>query len=160
MIRDRKQAMEIVFAVIGGVYLLYRIFGNYAHTSNGISGTQDQPASVEPGTELSSLKTAVGKLTEPEKRAEQEYMGGRDPFESPDAFKAADDQADGTGSDTGPDSVVLEGTVCGKGKSVAIISGAVAEEGDIVHGLKVSRIEIDRVIVIKNGLETEIKRSR
>ncbi len=55
--------------------------------------------------------------------------------------------------------LVLEGIMIGgESGNLAIISGKVVSEGDMVENAKVLKIEPDRIVLLKNGSKQELKR--
>ncbi|GEM_PF-6558790 len=152
---DKKKVIEILIIIMGGIYLLYRIF----MPKPDMKQAHDAAGHMPIGIEIAGLKETVKNPTEGDRKLKDEVAGARDIFQKPDEFFAssAKNEADAA-SKTGNSVLSLEGTIWGRGKNIAILSGAVVSEGDIIQKGKIVRIESDRVIIFKDGVESEIKR--
>lgn len=157
---DRKKAAEILIIIIGGAYLLYRIFAPKMDVKETSSGFLHSAAGCMPANAKTvGLKEVANKAAEADHKLKNGLEPARDIFQKPNEFFTFDAKA---GSGAAPKAqdikLSLEGTIWGPDKKVAILSGIVVAEGDIIQGGKVIRIEPDRVIIFKNGVELEIKR--
>lgn len=154
---DRKRVFEILIIVIGGAYLLYRIFA----PKMTAPGSGDTAGDVSTGAVASGLKEIVKNPAPADRELENEAISARNIFQKPNEFFAFDAKAgSGAVSKTQNSALSLEGIIWGRGKNVAILSGVVVAEGDVIQGVKIIRIEPDRVVIFKNGTESEIKRGK
>lgn len=157
---DRKKAVEILIIVIGGAYLLYRIFAPKTDMGQTTSGSGDAAGHISAGPEIAGLKEAAKNQAESDRGLKNEIANARDVFQKPDEFFTFEEKTESTAPPkTEENTLSLEGTIWGHGKNIAILSGAVVVEGDTIRGGKVIRIEPGKVVILKNGVESEIKRS-
>jgi len=158
---DRKRVFEILIIAIGGAYLLYRIFAPKMDMEQTAPGSGDATGDVSAGPAVAGLKGAAKNPAQADRELKNEVVNARDIFQKPNEFFAVDAKAgSGAASKTQDISLSLEGIIWGQGKNVAILSGIVVTEGDIIQGAKVIRIEPGRVVIFKNGAESEIKRGK
>jgi hypothetical protein len=149
---DSKKMIEILIIVVGGAYLLYRIFAL-------MDTKQALPGPAPAGPEMAGLSENANKTAQSDRKLKDAAGRARDIFQKPDGLFTSDAKAGIVEAPkTQDDALSLEGTMWGAGKNVAILSGMVVAEGDIIQGGKVIRIEPDRVIIVKDGIELEIKR--
>lgn len=159
MMPDRKKAVEILIIVIGGAYLLYQMLAPKMNMKETAPGSVDTAGHASEGPEITALREAAKNLAGSDGELKSDVADARDIFQKPDEFFAFEEKAENVPPPkTQEDALILEGTIWGQGKNIAILSGMVVVEGDTTPKGKVIRIEPDRVVVLKNGVESEIKR--
>jgi len=159
MMPDRKKIVQILIIVIGGAYLLYRIFAPKIGADNTVQPLDGPPGYISEVPNISGLKAAADKEDEADRKLTSDPGTARNIFQKPDEFfkpevKSGTDDV----SKKEDNALSLEGVMWGPGRSVAILSGAVVCEGDMIQGGKVIKIEQDKVVILKNGVESDIKR--
>ena len=152
MMSVNKKSVEILIIVLGTAFIVYRFFMLRADTHPMADTTKW--ISVE----MSRLNEITKVATQADRGVRTRIENVRNIFRKPGESAGA-----GTGTGVEPsgakDKVLsLEGIIWGQNKNIAIISGVVVVEGDTVEGAKIVKIEPDKVIIFKNGVESELKR--
>ena len=159
MMPDRKKMFEILIIVIGGAYLLYRIFAPKMETKQTIPSPVGAAGYVSENPEIARLKEAANKAAQSDRKLKDDIEKTRNVFQKPDEFFTSEAKTKSVAAaKTQESELSLEGTIWGHGKNVAILSGTVVVEGDTIRDGKVVKIEQNRVVILKNGVELEIKR--
>lgn len=116
------------------------------------------------GTEVFNLEAAKKLLKDIQKKGavrDDSMEDVIDPTKRPDEFTPRRAQtAVNTNLASTPQQqkLMLEGIIWGGKKSMAMISGEVVTEGDVVAGAKVEKIETDEVVLTKDGETIKLTR--
>lgn len=162
MNESKKKQIEIGVIIICLVFMLFKIW----HSKAKAGKSALLPNIAETGTfNLSEAKRKLENLdVAPKEKREHLTERGRDIFQKPASVSALEKKAlygnpDGAkGPETAQQKLILEGTMWGVDKNMAIISGRVVREGDMIDSAKVLKIVPDKVVISLNGSETELKR--
>jgi len=157
----KKKAIEIAIIVIGSVFLLMRLLHPSAPANKRRAPlVRTRMAEQFNLPEAKKTLETVGGAEKNEGIAESHI---RDILQEPaEVTKLEENTARGvSGQVNAPDTrgLELEGIMFGGEKgNLAIISGRVVAEGEMLDDAKVEKIEQDRVILLKNGSRVELKR--
>jgi len=114
-----------------------------------------------------NLDEAKGKLMAASRRSKAAYKPGsvRDPLKKPAEVSALEREFGfaghgeiGTGKEQKKEDLVLEGLIWGGRENLAIISGNVVAEGEMVNDTKVLSINKNGVVLLKDGSKIELTR--
>ncbi|MDD5173337.1 MAG: type II secretion system protein N [Candidatus Omnitrophica bacterium] len=161
MIESRKKAIEIGIIIVGVLVLVFHAFKVTVARKNSESRiTIEVPANFN----LAEAKNTLADMGGARQKKEHLEEHLRDIFQKPlklteleqrNLSGAIEDQA----SVPEEEKLTLEGIMFGASEgNIAIISGKVVREGDMIGRAEVKKIEPDRVILLKNGSLQELKR--
>lgn len=159
MIESKKVSIEKRVVIILAAVLITSII--YAKRRIEVGPT---PAKMAAGVVL-NFDDISGGLAKISKLKVEEIENRRDPLVKPQEIAMLEAQAypvkgpfpvrdaEKTGEE-----LRLEGLVWGGKNKLAIISGVVVSEGELVHDAKVLSISEDKVVLLKNNSRIELKR--
>lgn len=132
--KQQQTKMAMLVAVLGAIFVSVLIFSLGSTPSNAAAAKSSQAQAVS-SAGITPENAGVNTWKMPEA-----YPADlRDPMK-PSSHKTSN------GADTGADSsIVVRGIVYSENKPTAIISGQIVSQGDIIAGIKVTKIEKDCV---------------
>jgi len=161
MIESRKKITEIIIIVAGILFLGFKMAQFYLARNSPV----DKEITEAPVVfNLEEAKKTLVDTFNARKKTPGAEKRLRDILQKPEELTALErrtlyGEPQQTIAGGAEEKLSLEGIVfVGDKGNIAIISGKVVTEGDGINGHKVLRIEPDRVILLKNGSEIELKR--
>jgi hypothetical protein len=157
-----KKRIEIGIIVIFLIFGAFRIWQSKA--KSGRPALMPKAAGVG-AFNLDEAKKKFDHLIEASKEKREHLIErGRDIFQKPAGVAAIEKKAlyggaeNGQGLEKTRQELILDGIIWGGDKNMAIISGHVVREGDIIDNAKVLNITSDKVVLSIEGSEIELKR--
>ncbi|MDD5438614.1 MAG: hypothetical protein PHS37_00310 [Candidatus Omnitrophica bacterium] len=144
----KTQQQRLIIVVLMAIFVI-NVW--YTHSKRARQGSASREGVV---------KGAVAATLTPLTKAKVTYdvMSFRDPLEKPMEFAIIEGKISGKTVLPQSAALTLEGVIWGGDKNMAIISGQVIQEGDSLGSAKVKKITKDKVVLVDNGREIEIKR--
>ncbi len=157
----KKKLIEVGIIVAGGLFLLFKLSQGYIakHTV----GNEIQ-IEIPENFNLDEAKKALSNIGGIKDKAVAVEQHFRDILKKPDEVTKLEENTkygvstpEETSAEEAP--LSLEGIMTGGASgNLAIISGKVVAEGDMVGNVKIVKIDPGRVVILKNGSQTELKR--
>lgn len=150
MNQSKKNQIELGIIIIFLGFGAFKMWQSKANLTKSASLPKIAEAAAfnldEAKIKFESLKTAAQEKTD--------NLGGR----ARNIFlKAAGVSTEAQIPETARQGLILEGTIWGGEKNMAIISGRVVCEGDVIDNAKVLKIISNKVVLSQNGSEIELK---
>lgn len=158
MIESRRASIEKRLTI----GLLIILAASIVYTKNKMN---KRPIAAGQVSVVSGIKAITGIFPKVSQLKLNEKEGARDPLIKPPEIASLEAQitpirgpAIGERGVPGKEEPVLQGVILGGKEKLAIISGHVVTENDVVNGAKVLQITDEGVTLVKNNSRIELKR--
>lgn len=156
--RVRGRAGTVALLLLGAVAVLYNV-RTYSQLFAQPKPSSMPSATSEKPERRSTPEPSADEAVVPQSRAAVESFVGALPASQRDPFRFATSGGP-HGDGAGPGSLTVQGILIGATRRVVWINGRARSEGEEVDGHVLKRIEPDRVIVTRDGQETEVRPQR
>lgn len=161
MITSKKKTVEIAIIIAGILFLGFKAVQFYSAKNRTAA---DVDIEVPINFDLEEARKNLSAAADSKKKSVDEEKHLRDILKRPEELttlerKAVYGEVQETVEPGTEEKLSLEGIMfVGEKGNIAIVSGKVVSEGDIIKGYKILKIEPDRVVILRNGSQIELKR--
>ena len=149
---QKKTLIQIGVIVVALAFLVIRQSYDKGQSKEKPLSLPMDTAGLETISVSSKMKDSSGRIDTPEDK----IPIGRNPFRMPD--EVAESKVKVLKNTSQPENLILEGVILGPNGNLAIISGNVVKEGEVVNEATVSWIDENGVVLTRNGVQIKLKR--